>query len=189
MNASIMRLSVCCSNSHLAARPVNAFQHYLSVSLFCCFLENNLCLTSIRVLSFLNVSSQFSFISINDAVDMTIYGCLSVTFFRPADPSDRNRILTTFLSAACSLRLFINAACLGVSSVGVLISSLTAIECVAFIATTKMSYHVSHSILGGVSVTPQYDGSPSKSDGPLEAPPPLDSEVDRSVMLSPCECR
>ena len=189
MNVFIMRLSVSCSNSNLAARPVNTFQNCLSVSLFCCFLEKKLYLSSVRFLGFLNVNSQFSFISGNDAVGMTMYGCLSVQFFLPADPSDRNRILTTFLSAACSLMLFINAACLGLSSVGVLISSSTVIECFAFTAMTKMSHRFFHSILRGVSATSQYGGSPAKADGPLEVAPPLDSEVDRSAMLSLCECR
>ena len=46
-----------------------------------------------------------------------------------------------------------------------------------------MSHHFSHSILGGVSATSQYDGSPAKADGPLEAALPLDSEFDRSAML------
>ena len=50
------------------------------------------------------------------------------------------------------------------------------------IATVKMSHHFSDSILGGVSATSQYDGSPAKADGPLEAALPLI----QNLIAAPC---
>ena len=109
-----------------------------------------------------------------------MYGNLSVRFLRRADPSDRNNMLTTFLLAACSFILLISAVTLGAFLIGV----LTAIECFAFTATTKMSHHFSHSVLGGIEATSQYAGSPAKADELLEVAPPLDVADSRSAMLT-----
>ena len=118
-----------------------------SVSLFRCFLEKNLYLSKVRFRCFLNICSQLSLISVSFAVEMTMYECRSVKFFRPADPKDKHRILTIFRSAACSFMLLISAVCLGLFSVGALNNSCTDIECFALTATTNTSHHFSNSVL------------------------------------------
>ena len=88
INASMTKLSVCCSKSHRAARPVSAFQKCRNVSLFRCFLEINLYRFNVRSRRFLNVCSQLSFISASVAIEITLYRSRSVRFIRPADPKD-----------------------------------------------------------------------------------------------------
>ena len=100
-------------------------------------------------------------------------GYLSVRFFLPANPSDRKGTLATFLSAACSLRLMSNAACLGAASVGALSNSVIVIECFAITATVKRSHHFSHSILGSDPAVSQKAGSPVTTDGLLQVAPPI----------------
>ena len=112
-----------------------------------------------------------------------MYGCRSVKFFRPADLKDKNRILTTFRSAACSFMLLISAACLGLFAVGALNNSCTDIECFALTATKNTSHHFSHSVLGGDSAVSQNAGNPVKAEGLLEAAPPVESILSRSAML------
>ena len=109
-------------------------------------------------------------------------GWLSVSLLRPADPKDKNNMLTTLRSAACSLMLLIIADSLGRSSVGVLSSSATDIEFFALTATTKIA-PFSHSILGGDQGVSQYAGSPARADGRLEVATPFVSEMSRSAML------
>ena len=113
-----------------------------------------------------------------------MFGNLSVKFFLPATPSDRNSLLTTFRSATCSFTLFTNAACRGLFSVAVLTNSITDIACLAFTAVTKSSYNFSHSALGGTSAHSQYAGSPARADELLLVCFPLDSkELSRSTIL------
>ena len=124
--------------------------------------------SNVRFLGFLNVCSQLSFFSASVSVETTMYGCRSIRFFRPANRNDKNEMLTTFRSAACSFMLLINAFCLGRSSVGVPSNSCTDIECFALTATTNMSRHFSHSVLGGDSAVSQTADSPAKANGLLE---------------------
>ena len=42
LKASIIRIFLCCSKSHFAAKPLNAFQNCLNVTFGSCFLETNL---------------------------------------------------------------------------------------------------------------------------------------------------
>ena len=58
--------------------------------------------------------------------------------------------------------LLSNAICIGRSSVGVLSNSCTEIECFAVTATTNLSLHFYHSVLGGDSAVSQ------NADGLLE---------------------
>ena len=110
-------------------------------------------------------------------------GCRSVTFFCPADPSYKKKMLTTFRSAACWFMLFIKVFCLGLFSFGVLNSSCTETECFALTATTNTSHHFSHSVLCGDSAMSQNAGSHARADGLLEVAPLLESILSRSAML------
>ena len=100
-----------------------------------------------------------------------MYGCRCVRFFRPVDPSDRNKMLTTFRSAGFSFMLFFNAFCLELFSVSVLNNPSTKIECFALTATANTSHHFSHSVLGGDSAMSQNAGGPVRADGLLEVAP------------------
>ena len=128
MKASITKPFVCCSNLHLVANPVIAFQNGHKVSFGCCFLAKNFFFQQ-PASGFLNVfSSQLFLILFSVASDTTKYGYLSVKLFCPADPNHRNRMLTTFFSAACSFRLTISAGCQGRLSFGVLSNSANVFE-------------------------------------------------------------
>ena len=92
----------------------------------------------------------------------------SARIFRAADPSDKDSTLTIFLHAACSLRLFSNAATLGFCSVTVLSLSFTDMEYLALAATVLRIHHSSHSVLGAVSAESQNVGNPDTVDTPPE---------------------
>ena len=117
----------------------------------------------------------------NVTVDTLISGSLSVTLFLPAVPKKTTLII--FLSAACSLRLFIRAKCLAACSVAILNNSFTDKESFVLTASLKKSHYFSHSVLGAVSAEYQYTGNPYTTDAfPDFATSPLSAES-RSAML------
>ena len=117
------------------------------------------------------------------SVATLISGYLSLRLFVAADPKDRNRTLTIFLSTASSFKLLMSAAILGCCCcVTVLNISFTEIEYFAFAAVMKRSHHSSHSVLGAASAESQKDGNPDTADPPdVSVSPPVDKS--RSVTL------
>ena len=107
MHGFLLSLSIAYNGSFLFPPTIVSAGYCLSgekrrnFPLFCCFLEKNLYRSNVRFCCFLNVCSQFSFISTSVAVETTIYGYRSVNFFCPADTKDKNKMLTTFRAAAC----------------------------------------------------------------------------------------
>ena len=89
---------------------------------------------------------------------------MSLTLFLPAVPNDRKRTLITFLSAASSLRLFIEDKFLGACCVVILKNALIDNEYFAITATVKSSHQSPQSVLGAVSAESQYAGNPYTAD-------------------------
>ena len=137
MNVSMIRLSVWSPKSRFAANPVRVYQTWPNVSFEFCFREKFLYLSRIQFLGLWNACSQFSTISLREIVATRMWGNLSVRRFRAADPSDKNSTHTIFLSAACSLRWFRNAATIGFYSVTVLSIPFTDMEYLALAAPWK----------------------------------------------------
>ena len=72
-------------------------------------------------------------------------------------------MLTIFLAAACSFKLFINAASRVCFTVRVLVYSGNEMERFAFIELPNKSHSVSRSVLDGHSATYQEAGHPAKA--------------------------
>ena len=164
MNVSITNLSVWSPYSHFVANPVSVCLNCLSVSFSFCILEKNLILSIIMFLSLLKASPQLVCYSCSVTIATLISENLSVTLFLPAVPNDRKRTLTTFISAACSLRLFFRAKFLGACSVTILKNSFTDFEYLIFTDTVKRSHESSQSVLGAASAESQFAGYPDTAD-------------------------
>ena len=147
---SVHRIFVCSPISHFAANPGNVYQNCLSLSFPFYFREKNLNHSRVLCFGLQNASSQYVRRSCNVTVTTLVSGNMSVILFLQAVPSNRNRTLITFFSAACSLRLFIKAKFLGACSVALLNNSLTDDECFALTATVKRFLQFSQSVPGGM---------------------------------------
>ena len=115
---------------------------------FNCFCDRTWCLFNVL---FLSIRKQFSHsrnisVAYRDQIDVS--GNLSRNIFRPASPSDRNIMLTTFLFAASSAIFPRSAFTLGFASCTILVNSFIDMEYLAIVATVNRSIHFSHSIDG-----------------------------------------
>ena len=90
--------------------------------------------------------------------------------FAAAAPIARNRMLVTFFSATSTARFPRSAGTNGVSSPGIRLTSVRAIECLAIAATWNKSLHRSNSIFGVSVASCQKVGKTTKADVSVQPP-------------------
>ena len=142
-NMSSIRLFVCPSISHFAARPLSPFQKCWRLSLFSCFREKKQNLSRVPFRFTTKVCAHWSRRTRRVLVAICAVGNLSNKFFRVAWPMERNSKLINCLPAASSESPLIRADNRSLPSVGV--NSDREIECLAGNATVNTSNQLSHS--------------------------------------------
>ena len=151
----------------------------------CCFLDRNLCLSSVLLRATWKQFLHLSIISRNPNVQTDRSWFLSSNIFLAGSPTERNSHVTTFFSAASSAMSPISAFILGPFSSVVLVNSSMEIEHFAMTATANKSNHRSHSISGDLVLSAQNSGRPGSNEGFSFC---IDAvEVSRSAMLQTTE--
>ena len=102
MNTSWTNVWVISPSSRLDASPLSACQNCYSESLLCCFLDRNLCLSTVLLRATWKQFLHLSIISRTRNVQTDRSGCLSLNIFLAGSPTEKNSQVTTFFSAASS---------------------------------------------------------------------------------------